>query len=117
MKPTRRDIIDDLQNRIWKGRIQTLDQLKLEISCAEYDGDEPIDEYEDVLFPMGWNTCDRCGALGDSELDFCWVDSFDWQDDNEDDQAILRAIGEEANQNDYCAICWGCIKELKEKGK
>ena len=109
---TRQDIIEELQNRIWKRRITTIDDLKLEISCAEYDGEEPIDEYEDVLFPMGWNTCDRCGELGDSELDLFWVDGFDWEEDNPEDQTMLQNMAKE--KQDYCALCWECVKELRK---
>lgn len=113
MKPTREDIIDDLQNRIWKLRITTLDDLELEISCAEYEG-EPIDEYEDVLSPMGWNTCDRCGRLEDSEVGLLWLDGFDWEEDNPKDQAIIKALEQEGI--DYCAICWECVNKLAKKG-
>lgn len=113
MKPTRQDIIEDLQNRIWKNRISTLDDLKLEISCAEYEG-EPIDEYEDVLFPIEYNTCDRCGSIQASEVGLFWLDGFDWEDDNPTDQAILKALAEE--KQDYCAICYDCLNELKMKG-
>ena len=108
---TKQDKINILQGWVQHSHLTHLKNL--ELACK----DDHIDAYEDVLFPMGWNTCDRCGALGDSELDFCWVDGFDWQDDNEDDQAILRAIGEEENRDNYCAICWECINELKKKGK
>jgi len=103
MKPTRQDIIEDLQNRIWKQRITTLDDLKLEISRAEY---------EDVLFPMGWNTCDRCGGLEDSEVGLFWLDGFDWEDGNPTDQKILNALNKE--HADYCTICYECLKELKK---
>lgn len=113
MKPTKQDIIEDLQNRIWKQRIATLDDLKLEISCAEYEG-ETIEEYEDVLFPMEWNTCDRCGRLEDSELGLFWLDGFDWEEDNPKDQAIIKALEQEGI--DYCAICYECVNELAKKG-
>lgn len=113
MKPTRQDIIEDLQNRILKNRIATLDDLKLEISCAEYDGNEPIDEYEDVLSPMEWNVCDKCDDLYPSE-ELCWLDCIDWEENNPDDQAILNGIAEE--DTDYCAVCYSCLSKLKEKG-
>lgn len=110
MKPTRQDVIDDLQNRIWKGRIQTLDQLKLEISCAEYDGDEPIEEYEDILSPMEWNTCDLCGALSPSD-EMCWTDYLD----PDEDKDLIKQI--ELRGEGVCALCWECVKELKKKGE
>lgn len=114
MKPTRQDIIEDLQNRVLHNRIPTLNDLKLEISRAEYEG-EPIDEYEDVLFPIGFNTCDRCGNIQVSDLGLFWLDGFDWEDDNPTDQAILKALAEE-NQY-YGAICYDCLNELKMKGR
>lgn len=113
MKPTRQDIIEDLQNRVLHNRISTLDDLKLEISCAEYEG-EPIDEYEDIIFPIECNTCDRCGSIEASDLGLFWFDGFDWEDDNPTDQAILKALAEE--KQDYCAICYNCLNELKMKG-
>lgn len=109
MKPTRQDIIEDLQNRVWKGRIATIDDLKLEISRVGYDGEEPIEEIDDVLSPMGWNICDRCGALGDGELDFLWLDYADLNE--EDDKTLLDAIAKE--KVDYCALCRECVKELR----
>lgn len=63
--------------------------------------------HEDVLEPIGYNTCDRCGNYGDSELDFLWVDGFEWDNDNLEDQAILRNIDREGI--DYDALCWGCV--------
>lgn len=112
---TRQDIIRELQNQIGKNRIQNIDDLKLEISCAEYEGDEPIDEYEDVIFPMGYNTCDKCGAIGDSELDLFWIDGFDWEDGNPKDEAIIRGLQKE--KADYCAICYLCLHEIMNNGR
>lgn len=114
MKPTRQDVIEDLQDRVIRNHISTLDDLKLEISRAECES-EPIDEYEDVLFPMDYNTCDRCGSIQASNLGLFWLDGFDWEDDNPTDQAILKALAEE--KQDYCAICYDCLDELKKKGE
>lgn len=111
---TRQEVIDELKNKIYKNRILNIDDLKLEISCAEYDGDDPIDEYEDVLHPMGYNTCDRCGDIYDSEVGFLWIDGFDWEDGNPEDEAILRALEEEPT--DYCAVCYDCLNDLKQIG-
>lgn len=112
---TRQDVIEDLQSRIRKNRITTVDDLKLEISCAEYDGNEPIDEFEDVILPMGYNTCEICGGIEDSELGLFWLDGFDWQEDNEFDKAVLKALSEE--KVDYCAICYPCLHKLANKGR
>lgn len=111
MKPTRQDIIEDLQNRIWKNRIATLDDLRLEISCAEYDGNEPIDEYDDVLLPMEWNVCDRCGELWESER--LYWESCDWEDTN--NANLIRGI--KGEQGDYTALCSKCVAELIKKGE
>lgn len=120
MKPTRQDIIDDLKNRIWKGRIQTLDQLKLEISCAEYDGDEPIDEFEYILSPMEWNTCDKCGGLHESDGGFLWTEGFDFDENDEIERKLAKYINNrwdnDKGEGDYwSALCWNCVKELKDK--
>lgn len=118
MKPTRQDIIDDLKNRIWKGRIQTLDQLKLEISCADYDGDEPIDEFEDILSPMEWNSCDRCGALGESDGDFLWYEGFEFNEDDEVEMRVAHTIENSWENGEYwSALCWECMNELKKKAQ
>ena len=106
---TRQDIIEELQNRIWKRRITTIDDLKLEISCAEYDGDEIIDAYDDILSPLEMNTCDRCGDIWESERLF-W-ECGDWDQDNED---LIKGIDIEGK--DYTALCGKCVKELIEKG-
>lgn len=103
---TLQEKIDDLQDKVSKNYITNIEELK------KYEPE--IDVFNDVLSNMEWNICDRCGDLHDSQ-DFCWVDGFPFEEDNEDDQAILRAIASEGI--DYCAVCWKCIKELKNKGK
>lgn len=106
---TREDMIEELQSRVRKGKIATLDDLKLEISCAEYDGEEPIDEYEDIIIPMEWNTCDLCGALSPTE-EMCWVDYLDYDEDKD----LIEEIN--LRGEDICAICWDCVKEILRKG-
>lgn len=105
---TRREKIFLLQDQIQHRRI---DKYELESECKEWG----LDLHEEVLAPMGYNTCDRCEDYGDSELDFCWLDGFEWDEENEGDRAILRALATEPY--DYCAVCWECINGLKEKGK
>lgn len=112
MKPTRQDVIDDLQNRIWKNRITYLEGLRNAIEASPYKDIEP---YEEVLSPMGYNTCDRCGSIQASDFGLFWLDGFDWEDGNPTDQAILKALAEE--KQDYCAICYDCLNELKMKGR
>lgn len=100
--------VELLRDQVWHNRIET---AELDKECEKYG----IDKHEEVLSPIGFNTCDRCGAYGDSETDFCWFDWFDWQDDNPDDVAIQKAVAEE--KTDYCAVCWDCVNKLKEKGR
>lgn len=104
---TREEKIELLQDQITHGRITS---AELGAECEKSD----ILLYEEVLEPIGWNTCERCGECGDSELDFLWVDYFPWDEDNKEDQAIIKAI--EIEGVDYCALCWNCVSELKKKG-
>lgn len=108
---TRQNKIEELQDKVSKNYILTLDDLKLEISCAEYDGNDTIEPFEDVLAPMGWNCCDRCEMLCDSELGLAWVDYMDY----EQDKAIFKGI--EKEKADYCSVCWKCCEELRKKGE
>lgn len=105
---TRQEKIEELQDKVQYNRIS---KEELGKECEEND----IDLHDEILSPIGWNTCDRCGEYGDSEQDFLWVDSYDWWEEDKDDKAILKAI--EIEGVDYCALCWDCINELREKGK
>lgn len=107
MKPTKQDIVEYLQNQVQHNRI-TMDELEKE--CKQHD----IDLFDDVIHPIDYNLCDRCGDYGDSEQDFLWVDGFPWEEDNPKDQAIIKAIEQEGI--DYCAICWECVNKLAKKG-
>lgn len=104
---TRAEKIAELQDQITHNMI---DKIELDHACVEYK----LDLWEDVLSPIEYNLCDRCGDYGDSELDFFWVDGFDWQDDNPKDYAILRAVAREGIG--YACLCWDCVEELKKKG-
>lgn len=104
---TREEKIELLQNQAQHYRIS---KEELGKECEDND----IELYDEVLEPIGFNICDRCGDYGDSELDFLWVDSYDWWEEDEDDKAILKAI--EIEGVDYCALCWDCVDELKKKG-
>lgn len=106
MKMTRQDKIEELQDKVSKNYITNIEELN------KYEPE--IDVINEVLSPMGFNICDRCGKCGDSELDFLWVDSFEWDEDNDGDHAVLNGINIEGI--DYCALCWGCVNELRKKG-
>lgn len=114
---TRQEKIEQLQDWVRHNHITWLGDLKWEILYSVYDREEdnPIDPYEDVIFPLGMNTCDRCDEICDSEVGLFWIDGFDWQDDNPDDIAIQKGIAKEGI--DYCAICYECLAQLKDKGK
>lgn len=105
---TRQERIELLQSWVEKNIVKTADDLKLEISCAEYEGDEPIEWFDDILAPLEWNCCDRCGALYPSEelywLDYCEPSEY----------LIAGAVKEKV---DYCAVCEDCAKELTTLGK
>lgn len=111
----RQENIKALQAQVHSNKITDLTTLKAWCKSTSLD----IDPYEDVLLPMGWNTCERCGALCDADLDLLWVDSCEWETDgwgdDSKDQALLNALGEEPY--DYCAICYKCVKELTKKGE
>ena len=104
---TREEKIELLQNQIGYGRISSAELGK---ECEKND----IDLHDEVLSPIGWNTCERCGECGDSELDFLWVDYFPWDEENKEDMAVIKAMQVEGI--DYCALCWDCVNELKKKG-
>lgn len=106
---TKQEKIEQLQDWVSKNHIHDLDSLNLEISCAEYDGDDVIDAYDDILSPLELNTCDRCGDIWESERLF-W-ECGDWDQDNED---LIKGIDIEGK--DYTALCGKCVKELIEKG-
>ena len=105
---TRQEKIEELQDRVRHNKISNIDDLKLEISCAEYDGDEIIDEMNNVLSPIEFNICDKCGALYKSD-ELCWVDYLD----PDYDQDLIDAV--EAYDQELCAICYECAKELRHE--
>ena len=100
--------IELLQDQVQHNRIEI---NELEGECKKYG----IDLFDEIIHPIGYNLCDRCGDYGDSEQDFLWVDCFNWEEDNPKDQAVIKAINQEGI--DYCAICWKCVKELQKKGE
>lgn len=99
--------IEVLQDWVRKNSLTHDKNLKDACKLNSESG-EPIDWFDDVLAPIGWNCCDRCGALGESELDFVWVDYLDEQEDKQ----LLDNIAKE--KVEYCALCWNCVKELKK---
>lgn len=111
---TRQEAIEDLQNRVYKNRFADLEELEQTIKTMDYDG-EPIEAFDDVLSGIGYNVCDKCGALCDSEQDLLWIDGADFDEDAESDRALLKALEQEPYE--YCAICYDCYDILVKKGK
>ena len=105
---THEEIIENMRNMVMKNRY-TYEEL--EQDCNKYN----IEMFDDVLHPIGYNTCDRCDKIGDSELDFFWIDGFDWDENDPKDRAILKDIAREGQ--DYCAVCWDCVKALERRGE
>ena len=104
----RQDRIDDLRSRVRKNRFENVEELKQE--CDKYG----LDVFEDVLLPMGWNACDKCECLCDTELDLVWLDSVELDEDNPKDKAVLAGLQKEPFE--YCAICYKCFDELAKAG-
>lgn len=104
---TREEHIEHLQNLVMLERIVSIDDLRYECKSSGYD----INEFDDILSPMGWNSCDRCGRLADSEWNMFWLDGFDWNDDDPAEVRMQKKLEEEGN--DYVAICYNCVEELK----
>lgn len=102
---TRQDRIEVLQDWVSKNSITHLKNL--EDTCKMYG----LDEWEDILHPMGWNCCERCGALWDSEQLY-WLD---YMEDGGISEDLERGL--EQDNQDYCCLCEDCVKELVEKGK
>lgn len=94
--------IEELQDRVSKGYYRKSGEVG---DICEKHG---IELYEEVLSPMGWNSCDRCERLDDTGL--YWLDC-----DDEPDGYFLK--GCEAEDIDYCALCYDCVRALEEKGE
>lgn len=99
---TRQEKIEDLQDKVSKNYITDIDEL------MEYEPE--IDVFNDVLSPMGWNTCDTCGGLYPSD-EMCWVDYLD----PEYDQDLIDAI--KLHGKDVCAVCYECAKEFNHEAE
>lgn len=101
-------IIKELQDQVLSQDISIEDLKK---QCDELG----LSLHEDVLSPIGYNVCDRCGEYGEATSDFLWVDTYNWNRENPKDRAILKGI--ESENVDYCAICQECVENLRAKGE
>lgn len=113
---SREEQIEYLRNEVLSENICYIDDLKQ--ACEKYNKEnpkaEPINEFDDIVFPIGWNSCDRCGRLADSEWNMFWLDGFDWNDDDPAEVRMQKRLLEEKD-GDYVAICYGCVAELKRE--
>lgn len=107
---TRQEKIEELQDKVWHNKISNIDDLRLEISCAEYDGEDVIEPIDDILAPLEFNYCDLCGGLHDSD-EMCWTAYLE----EEYDHDLIKAL--ELRGEDPATICYECVKELKEEGE
>lgn len=96
---------EELQEEVQALHITSITELKS--LCDPYR----LEPYEDVLSPIEWNSCDRCGALVDSTL-LLWLDYA--LDDDKESKQLERGIIQE--RQDYCAICDECAGKLMIKG-
>ena len=96
----RQEKIEELQDKVSKNYITNIEELN------KYE--PKIDVFNEVLSPMEWNICDKCGALYRSD-ELCWVDYLD----PEHDQDLIDAV--EAYDQELCAICYECAKELRHE--
>lgn len=105
-------VIAEIKDKVSKNNIQTLKDLERE--CERYD----LEVYEDILSPMEWNSCDKCGALGCSDGDFLWVEGFEWDEHDEVEVLVARTIESAWDLGEYwSALCWDCVAEIKQKAK
>lgn len=104
------DIVEDLQGRVRKNHLATIKELSAECGDA-------IEPYEDVLSPMGWNCCDKCGDMYPSE-ELIWTDYIEYDESNPKDRALKRGLELEMPAEDYYgALCDDCVKEIIKKGE
>lgn len=101
---TKQDKIDDLQDKVSKNYILYYAEL-----CKECDKIGNVDVFNDILSPMEWNCCDKCGALYHI-AELCWVDYLDPDFDGE----LIDILEQE--DEEYGALCYECVKKFKEKG-
>ena len=101
---------EELRDKVSKNYITTYDEL--ELACKEHG----LEVYEDILSPMEWNSCDRCGKLGCSDGDFLWTEGFEWDLENEVERRVADYIADKWDFGEYwSALCWECIDDIKAR--
>lgn len=100
----RHEIIENLQDQVQHNMLATEKELKKE--CKKCG----LDMWEDILHPMEWNSCERCGSLWES--DQLYWQYCDWSEESEELQRGLKKDGGE-----YTTLCENCVRELCDMGK
>ena len=93
-----------IQDWVYRGDVKYV--TNLEAICKQYD----LEWYDDILSPIEFNCCDRCGRLSPSD-ELYWVDC----DDNPSEE-LMRGYDFEGAKVDYCALCDECVASLSVIG-
>lgn len=109
---TRQEAVEQLQRMVEKQYVLTYDELVKATIEINYDDIENIEPVEEVLSPIEYNICDRCGNLERSD-EMCWVDYMDLDDTN--DKKVYEELQKEEYKYEPCAICDMCYHELVNK--
>lgn len=109
---TRQEAIEQLQDMVEKQHILTYKELIKATIEINYDDIENIEPFEDVLSPIEYTYCDRCGNL-ESSSEACWLDYMDWE--NENDLKVIKELENEEHNHEPCVICDMCYHELLDK--
>ena len=104
---TKQEQINLLQDWVEKGHITHLSELDRECKSRG------LDAFDDVLSGIGWNCCDRCGLLGDSELDLYWPEYMEL--DEEESKELEKSFEREGEE--YCSVCSECFLGLVNRGR
>lgn len=99
----RAELIDELKHQVRKNSFR--DFKELERFCEAHE----IFVWEDILHPIEWNCCEKCGSLWPSE-ELYWLDYME-----EISPELERGLAKEGM--DYCCLCEDCVKALVEDGR
>lgn len=97
-------VIDNLQDQVQHNILAT--EKELEKECKKHG----LDMWEDILHPMEWNSCERCGSLWES--DQLYWQYCDWSEESEELQRGLKK-----DDGEYTTLCENCVRELCDMGK
>lgn len=106
---TRQEAIEHLQDQVEKQAILTYEELLKATIETDYDGNENIEPAYDILSPIEYTYCDKCGRLERID-EICIIDYLDYDDEN--DRKVYEQI---KNNSDVFMICDMCYHELATK--